>query len=106
MFSQLLQEAAEKTARVRLMPGQRVQVVSPESGEVVIEGNLETVDDARKVVMVRSVDGTDMTVQVDTTRYEIWVHTGEATIKQEPREKYRNIRPSRPGPYVGGRFGV
>ncbi len=64
---------AEKTV---IYPGQLV-VVRTIEGDYIGEGFVEDVDDERQMVRVRdTASGTDIQLDVDTTRYVLWIKPG------------------------------
>jgi len=98
-----LQEATAE--RVRLMPGQLV-VVRTRQGKKLAQGRIVEVDEALGVVRVTDdTSGSDMQVDVDTERYEVWVRPPPDTDQVRlGRIKTLYVRPSFPGVYMGGRW--
>jgi hypothetical protein len=100
-----LREAAESIA---LRPGQKVEVRRIGDGDLVVAGFIEEVIPDVRTIRVRDrSSGTDHQVDVDVDRYEVHVFDQDITGKApHPPQTTLYLRPSRPGAYTGGRWGV
>ncbi len=68
-----LSEQLQKAIKIYIFPGQFV-TVRTQSGDDVAEGHVEEVDAERGLVRVRNDEtGTEVWLDVDTTRYDLWV---------------------------------
>lgn len=107
--SEQLAEAI-KPERVRLGVGQFVEVRTRE-GDLVIQGVIQSLDPVTKIVrVVDRGSGSDLQVDVDPSRYDIWVQgmqvpgTAPTPGKQAAID---NVRGSTPGAFtLGKRFRI
>lgn len=102
LSKQLEEATAEK---VPLMPGQLV-TVRTRKGKKLATGRIVEVDEALGTVRVTDdTSGSDMQVDVDPDRYEVWVKPPPDTDQVRlGRIKTLYVRPSMPGIYMGGRW--
>jgi hypothetical protein len=107
--SEQLAEAI-KPERVRLGVGQPVEVRTRE-GDLVIQGTIQSLDPVTKTVQV--VDrgsGADLLVDVDPSRYNIWVQGMQVpgtAPKPGKQAAIDNVRGSTPGVFtLGKRFRI
>lgn len=104
-YAQQLQEAVEEDdGPIALMPGMKVEVRRQSDGDFIIAGFIETVVPATRTVRVRDrASGTDLGVDVDVDRYDIFVLDQDITGKAPfPRSTTLYLRPSKPGAFTGG----
>lgn len=100
-LSQKLRKAAME--KVFLSPGLRVTVYS-QRGKVMAQGHIVEVDPVVGIVRVQdNSSGADLQVDVDPTRYDLQVHAPTEPLARYPAEINLYVRPSRAGPYRGGR---
>ena len=93
----------EAVRKVPIFPGQYVQVKAP-SDEDVIEGWVHEVYPDMAIVRIRSHSGTDHVIDVDMTKYEIWVQ-GDPNVHLDwvPWGLAINPTPRGAGAYTGMR---
>lgn len=104
-FADQLQEAAEEgDGKVALTPGMKVEIRRPGDKDLIVVGFIETVDATTRTVRVRDrASGTDMGVDVDVDRYEVYVLDQDITGKApSPSSPSLYMRPSKPGAFTGG----
>lgn len=102
LATQLHEATAEKIA---LMPGQLVTVRTLQ-GKKLAQGRIVEIDESLGIVRVTDdSSGADLQVDVDPTRYAIWVRPPPDTdVIRMGRIKTLYVRPSSPGVYMGGRW--
>lgn len=100
---------AIKPERVRLGVGQFVEIRTREEGALVAQGAIQALDPVTKTVRVADRgSGSDLQVDVDPSRYDIWVQgmrvPGTAPTPGKHSE-IDNVRGSTPGAFtLGKRF--
>lgn len=105
-FADQLHEAMEEeSGLIALRPGMKVEVRRHGDNDLVVSGFIETVIPATRTVCVRDrKSGTDLQVDVDVDRYNVWVLDQDITGKAPfPRATTLYLRPSKPGAFTGGR---
>lgn len=106
-FSQQLQEAMEEEGgdRVALRPGMKVEVRRQIDNDLIVAGFIEAVIPATRTVRVRDrKSGTDLHVDVDVDRYDVYVLDQDITgMAPYPKATTLYLRPSKPGGYTGAR---
>jgi len=79
-----ISEELQGAVKIAICVGQHV-IVRTAAGEYVTEGHVEDVDVDRGLVRIRQSDGgTDVQVDVDTSRYTLWLKPYTSTELQIP----------------------
>ena len=101
-----LAEKLQKAMRVPIAVGQIVVVRNAE-GEKVASGWVIDVDPATDVVRIKDDEsGSDLQIDVDATRYQLWVRPPKGASVRYGQQQTLYVRPSNPGIYSRNSFAI
>lgn len=101
-FAQKLKDAM----RIPIAVGQSVEVRSAE-GDIIATGWVTEVDPKMDLVRVKNDEsGVDLQVDVDSTRYQLWVKPPKGAAVRWGSQQTLYVRPSNPGIYSRNSFAI
>ena len=101
-----LAERLQKAMRVPIAVGQMV-VVRDADGKQVASGWVTDVDPKMDLVRVKDdTSGADLQIDVDATRYQLWVKPPPGASVRLGQQQTLYVRPSNPGIYSRNNFAI